>query len=80
MEFPFFYTPLSCRRVKVMGTLFLWFSLCFQEDEYEEDTEQESEENEVQEDIPPQVEEVEKIPQGAQGDQVPIVGGGDAPP
>ena len=30
------------------------------------------EENEIQEEIPPQVEEVE---QGAQGDQVPIVGG-----
>ena len=33
--------------------------------------------NEVQEQIPPQVEEVEKVPQGDQGDQVPIVGEGD---
>ena len=33
------------------------------------------EENDVQEEIPPQVEEVEKVPQGTQGDKVPIVGG-----
>ena len=33
--------------------------------------------NEVQEEIPPQVEEVEKVPQG---DQVLTVGGGDEPP
>ena len=38
------------------------------------------EENEVQEEIPLEVEEVEQVPQGAQGDQVPIVGGGDDAP
>ena len=40
-------------------------------------------ENEVQEEIPSQVEEVEKVPQGSkvsQGDQVPILGGGDEDP
>ncbi|TMW93482.1 hypothetical protein EJD97_011599 [Solanum chilense] len=31
-------------------------------------------ENDVHEEVPPQV---EQVPQGAQGDQVPIVGGGD---
>ena len=38
------------------------------------------EENEVQEEIPPQVEDVEPVPQGAQCDQVPIMGGGDDVP
>ena len=38
------------------------------------------EENEVKEMIPSQVEEVEQVPQGGQGDQVPIVGGGYEPP
>ncbi|TMX05787.1 hypothetical protein EJD97_024853 [Solanum chilense] len=38
------------------------------------------EENEVQEEIPPQVEEVEIIPQSAQSDQVPIVEGGNDVP
>ena len=36
--------------------------------------------NEVQEEIPPQVEEIEKVPQAAQCDQVPNVGGGYDPP
>ena len=35
------------------------------------------EENEVQEKIPPQVEEVEQVPQGALGDQVTNVEGGN---
>ena len=34
-------------------------------------------ENEVQEEIPPQVEKVLQVPQGDQVDQVSIVGGGD---
>ena len=38
------------------------------------------EENEVQEEIPLEVEEVEQVPQGAQGDQVPIVGEVNDPP
>ncbi|TMX02766.1 hypothetical protein EJD97_019966 [Solanum chilense] len=38
------------------------------------------EENEVQEEIPPQVEKVEKVPQGAKGDQVPIVERGNEVP
>ena len=39
--------------------------------------------NEVQEEIPPQDEKAEQVPQGTQGVQgypVPIVGGGDEPP
>ncbi|TMX00689.1 hypothetical protein EJD97_000340, partial [Solanum chilense] len=47
------------------------------EDEYEGIPTRRVEENEVQEEIPHQVEEVEQVPQG---DQVPIVGGGDDPP
>ena len=35
------------------------------------------EENDVNEEIPPQVEKVEQVPQGAQGDQVPIIGVGN---
>ncbi|TMX04592.1 hypothetical protein EJD97_007021 [Solanum chilense] len=38
------------------------------------------EENEVQEEIPPQVQKVEQVLQGDQDDQVPIVGGGDDVP
>ena len=38
------------------------------------------EDNEVQEEIPPQVEDVKQVPQGAQGDQVPIVGEVNDPP
>ena len=38
------------------------------------------EENDGQEEIPPQVEEVEQVPQGAQVYQVSIVGGGDDDP
>ena len=74
IEFPSISTPMSCRRVKVMSTLFLWFSLCFQEDEYDEG--RRVEEIEVQHQISPQVDEVEEVPQG---DQVPNVGGGDEP-
>ena len=35
------------------------------------------EENDVHEEIPPQVDEIEKVPQGFEGDQVPIIGGGN---
>ena len=35
--------------------------------------------SDVHKEIPPQVEEVEQVPQGALGDQIPIVGGGDDP-
>ena len=38
------------------------------------------EENDVHEEIPPQVEEVERIPQGAQSDQVPIMSQGNNVP
>ena len=38
------------------------------------------EKNEEQEEIPPKVEEVNQVPQSAQGDQVPILGGGDDVP
>ena len=34
------------------------------------------EENDLQEESPPQVEQVEYVPQSCQGDQIPIVGGG----
>ena len=29
IEFPLFSTPMSCHRVKVMSTIFLWFFLLF---------------------------------------------------
>ena len=38
------------------------------------------EEKDVQEEIPPQVEEVKQVPQDAQGDQVPNVEGGNDDP
>ncbi|TMW89773.1 hypothetical protein EJD97_016640 [Solanum chilense] len=38
------------------------------------------EENDMQEGIPPQIKQVEQVPQCAQGDQVHIVGGGNDVP
>ena len=68
---------MSSRRIKVMSTLFLLFSLCFRKMNASRTPTRRVESNEMQEEIPLQVEEVEQV---SQGDQVPIVGGGDDVP
>ena len=73
IEFPFFSTPMSCHRVKAMSTIFLWFSLCYRRINTRRTPTTRVDENDVNEDIPPQVEKVEQVPQG---DQVPIGGQG----
>ena len=54
-----------------MSTLFLWFSLCYRKINTTRTPSRRVEENDVNEEIPPQVEHV------AQGDEVPIGGQGN---
>ena len=77
IDFSFFSTPMSFHRVKFIITFFLWFSLCFRKMNMRRTPTKRVEENDVHEEIPSKVEEVEKFPQGSQGDQVPNVKGGN---
>ena len=76
MEFPYFSTPMSCRRIKVISTLFLWFPWVTSKINTRRTSARRVEENDLHEEILLQAEEVEKV----KGDQVPSVEGGNEVP
>ena len=76
-EFPFFSTTMSCLKVKVMSTLFYDFPCVSRNMNTRRTPARRVMENYMHEEIPPQVEQVSQCSQGVQGDQVPIVEGGN---
>ena len=71
---------MTCRNIKVMTTLFLWFCCVSKKMNTRRTLARRVKENDVEEEIPPQVDVVENVSQGSQGNQLPIVGlGNDVP-
>ena len=68
---------MLCRRVQNISTLILFFPCFSRKINTRKAPARRVEENEVQEEIPPHVEEGEQGSHCSQGDQVPIDGGGN---
>ena len=65
---------MTCRNIKVMTTLFLWFCCVSKKMNTRRTLARRVKENDVEEEIPPQVEQVPQDGQGVQGAQVPPQG------
>ena len=71
---------MSCCRVKVTSTLYYGFHCVSRKMNWKRTQDRKVEKNDVHKEIPSQVEQVGKVSQGDQDDQLPIVEGGNDVP